>query len=224
MYHASRHAPRCGGICARSHGRQKSGAPMTPRISSTSTVSDSSARTADRVARGRRLMPARQSLGRLKKARRPPTSAVCTAMSSQPSSPQLSRICLVLCGSRGTVTYSHLVIDGWGEDGWRLPDGEGAGSRGPAPRSTGCGSARVTAQELPPLVLVEAAPDPVRLADQERVLAALGEHRALVADGLRRSLACEPLILAFEMARCKEQVGLWSLAGGPELPADLKVP
>ena len=52
----------------------------------------------------------RQALARLKKATVPPTSAVCTATSSQPSSPQLSRICLVLWGSRGTVAYSHLVM------------------------------------------------------------------------------------------------------------------
>src|SRR5215469_5600101 len=33
-----------------------------------------------------------------------------TATSSQPSSPQLSRICLVACTSSGTVAYSHLAI------------------------------------------------------------------------------------------------------------------
>src|SRR4029450_6975392 len=49
-------------------------------------------------------------LGRLKKAIVPPTSAVWTATSSQPSSPQLSRICLVLWGSRGTVAYSQAVM------------------------------------------------------------------------------------------------------------------
>src|SRR5215470_20188667 len=37
-----------------------------------------------------------------------------TATSSQPSSPQLSRICLVACTSRGTVTYSHLLIGSQG--------------------------------------------------------------------------------------------------------------
>src|SRR5258705_6121486 len=31
-----------------------------------------------------------------------------TATSSQPSSPQLSRICLVACTSKGTVAYSHF--------------------------------------------------------------------------------------------------------------------
>src|SRR6266566_9560178 len=31
-----------------------------------------------------------------------------TATSSQPSSPQLSRICLVACTSNGTVAYSHF--------------------------------------------------------------------------------------------------------------------
>src|SRR5580698_7039231 len=31
-----------------------------------------------------------------------------TATSSQPSSPQLSSICLVACTSSGTVAYSHL--------------------------------------------------------------------------------------------------------------------
>src|SRR4029077_9394211 len=40
-----------------------------------------------------------------------------TATSSQPSSPQLSRICLVACTSRGTVTYSHLVIGSQGRSG-----------------------------------------------------------------------------------------------------------
>src|SRR6516164_9690100 len=33
-----------------------------------------------------------------------------TATSSHPSSPQLSRICLVACTSSGTVTYFHLVM------------------------------------------------------------------------------------------------------------------
>src|SRR5271170_6852105 len=33
-----------------------------------------------------------------------------TVTSSQPSSPLLSRICLVACTSSGTVTYSHLVM------------------------------------------------------------------------------------------------------------------
>src|SRR5215469_5518680 len=33
-----------------------------------------------------------------------------TATSSQPSSPQPSRICLVACTSSGTVAYSHLDI------------------------------------------------------------------------------------------------------------------
>src|SRR5262249_57359480 len=44
-----------------------------------------------------------------------------TATSSQPSSPQLSRICLVACTSRGTVAYSHLVIRGRGAAA-RRPD------------------------------------------------------------------------------------------------------
>src|ERR1700689_2092368 len=34
-----------------------------------------------------------------------------TATSSQPSSPQLSRICLVACTSNGTVEYSHFGMD-----------------------------------------------------------------------------------------------------------------
>src|SRR5215468_5547878 len=33
-----------------------------------------------------------------------------TATSSHPSSPQLSRICLVACTSSGTVTYSHFCM------------------------------------------------------------------------------------------------------------------
>src|SRR5712691_4368573 len=33
-----------------------------------------------------------------------------TATSSQPSSPQLSRICLVACTSSGTVEYSHFCM------------------------------------------------------------------------------------------------------------------
>src|SRR3954453_5323881 len=33
-----------------------------------------------------------------------------TCTSSQPSSPMLSRICLVACTSSGTVMYSHFVI------------------------------------------------------------------------------------------------------------------
>src|SRR5881398_525798 len=35
-----------------------------------------------------------------------------TATSSQPSSPQLSRICFVACTSSGTVAYSHFFIRG----------------------------------------------------------------------------------------------------------------
>src|SRR6266404_102509 len=34
-----------------------------------------------------------------------------TATSSHPSSPQLSRICLVACTSNGTVEYSHFGMD-----------------------------------------------------------------------------------------------------------------
>src|SRR6266536_1237249 len=46
-----------------------------------------------------------------------------TVTSSQPSCPQLSRICLVLCGRSGTVAYSHVVIDGplGGRDSTRPP-------------------------------------------------------------------------------------------------------
>lgn len=33
-----------------------------------------------------------------------------TVTNSQPSSPQVSRICLVACDNSGTVAYSHLVM------------------------------------------------------------------------------------------------------------------
>src|SRR4029453_2202867 len=79
-------------------------------------------------------------LGRLKKAIVPPTSAVWTATSSQPSSPQLSRICLVLWGSSGTVAYSQAVM--------ALPPPR-LGWRG------GSRSAGAAGQELAALVLVE---------------------------------------------------------------------
>src|ERR1700751_358371 len=39
-----------------------------------------------------------------------PVGPGTTATSSQPSSPLLSRICLVACTSSGTVWYSHLVM------------------------------------------------------------------------------------------------------------------
>src|SRR5271165_5436789 len=39
-----------------------------------------------------------------------PVGPGTTATSSQPSSPLLSRICLVAWTSSGTVTYSHLVM------------------------------------------------------------------------------------------------------------------
>src|SRR5579863_10406461 len=39
-----------------------------------------------------------------------PVGPGTTATSSQPSSPALSRICLVACTSSGKVAYSHLVM------------------------------------------------------------------------------------------------------------------
>src|SRR5919198_2519270 len=85
-------------------------------------------------------------------------------------------------------------------------------------------SARAPGQRLAPLVLVEAAPDAVRLPDHEGVVAALLQHGATAADRLGGPFALQPLLLTLDSVGSEEEVGLWTLAGRTVLPAHLQVP
>src|SRR5918995_4052612 len=122
------------------------------------------------------------------------------------------------------VVEDLLGVVGQQRDGRVLPGGHGTPiARAVGYRPGGYRSAGAAGQELPALVLVEAAPDAVGLADQEGVLAALGQHRAGAADGLGGGLARQPLLLALQVVGSEEQVGDRALAGGTVLPADLEL-
>src|SRR5262249_54704016 len=70
--------------------------------------------------------------------------------------------------------------------------------------------------------LGEAAPDAVRLADAERVVEALGLHRALVTDRLGLGLAGVALVLALGGGRREEEDRLRTAARGAHLPRPLR--
>src|SRR5918995_640199 len=121
------------------------------------------------------------------------------------------------------VVEDLLGVVGQQRDGRVLPGGHGT-PHGSAVRPGGYRSAGAAGQKLPALVLVEPAPDAVGLADQQGILAALGQHRAGAADGLGGGLAGQPLLLALQVVGSEEQVGDRALAGGTVLPADLELP
>jgi hypothetical protein len=77
------------------------------------------------------------------------------------------------------------------------------------------------ADEESPLELVETAPNPVRFAGPNGVLEAFDANRAARADGLGLQFANEPLVLVLDVAGGEEQVGVFTAAGGPPLPAVL---
>src|ERR1700731_613310 len=90
-----------------------------------------------------------------------------TATSSHPSSPQLSRICLVACTSSGTVAYSHFAMTEryrGGAEGAASPRVYRASGLLERP-VTGCGQGEVyapeSAGELPPAAAFLAAAPPV---------------------------------------------------------------
>src|SRR6266508_1767019 len=85
-------------------------------------------------------------------------------------------------------------------------------------------STSAASEQLSPLVLVQPAPDPMRLAHHQRVLTAFHQHRTATADLLRRSLPLEPVLLALEVVGGEEELGLRPLAGCAVLPADLQIP
>src|SRR5215218_9354961 len=64
----------------------------------------------------------------------------------------------------------------------------------------------------------EAAPDAVRLTDAERVVEALGLHRALATDRLGLGFAQVALVLALRRRRREEQRRLRAPARGAQLP------
>src|SRR6476660_22759 len=79
-------------------------------------------------------------------------------------------------------------------------------------------SAGASTEELASFVLVETAPDAVRLSDLERVLEARPLHRAGHADGLGLPLTCFALFFALARGRWKEHRGFRTAAGCTELP------
>src|SRR5215213_692623 len=75
-------------------------------------------------------------------------------------------------------------------------------TRGPGVRA---GSAVAGLEQLAPLVLVQAAPDAVRLAEVDRVIEALALHRALATDRLRPRFADVAVFAPLGVRRRKEQ-------------------
>src|SRR6266498_3012831 len=75
------------------------------------------------------------------------------------------------------------------------------------------------AEALTPLVLVQPAPDPVRLADPKGVVEAGFTDRAPGADGLGLDLAGSLLLALLEVAGREEQGRILAPARSVELPA-----
>src|SRR5215211_6748105 len=109
-----------------------------------------------------------------------------------------------------------------------MAEGRGRIGRNDGPnRSDGCrnGSGRclarlkgLLAEALAPLVLVQPAPDPVRLADPKGVVEAGFADRAPGADGLRLDLAGGLLLTFLEVAGREEQGRILAPARSVELP------
>src|SRR5699024_6477513 len=110
-----------------------------------------------------------------------------TVTSSQPSSPQVSRICFVAWLSSGTVAYSQMVMPpqyprGSGSDPVELPTG------GEVLRPVG--DVRVLAQEGATLTLRQTTPHTELDLVVEGVGATLGDDRAVAADDGGLALLC----------------------------------